>query len=81
MRRATLIQTVELDEPMHARSGTHLQAEISQDQVLNDLGVTQVLSACIIQFTEVVIHNVLCPLLLEKEIVALLERYIYFPEG
>ena len=81
MRRATLIQTVELDEPMHARSGTHLGAEISQDQVLNDLGVTQVLSACIIQFTEVVLHSVLWPLLLEKEIVALLERYKYFGEG
>ena len=65
---------------MHARSGTHLRAEISQDRVLNDLGVTQVLSACRVQLTEVVVHSVLCPLLLEKEIVAVLERYIYFEE-
>ena len=65
---------------MHARSGTHLRAEISQDHVLNDLGVTHVLSACMIQFTEVVLHSVLCPLLLEKEIVAPLDRYIYFVE-
>ena len=45
---------------MHARSGTHLRAEISQDQVLNDLGVRHVLSACRVQLTEVVVHSVCC---------------------
>ena len=73
-----LIKTIGLDERMHARFGTHLRAEISQDQVLNDLGVTHVLSACIIQFIEVVLHRVLWPLLLKKEIGALLKRHIYF---
>ena len=82
MRRATLIKKIGLDEQTHARSGTHLRAEISQDKVLKvlkvlyDLGVTQVLSACIIQFIEVLLHNVRCPLQLEKQILALFDRYI-----
>ena len=68
MRRATLIKTIGLDEQTHVRPGTHLRAEISQDKVLkvlNDLGVTHVLSACMIQFIEVVLHSVLCPLQLQ----------------
>ena len=80
MRRATLIKTIGLDEETHARSETHLRAEISQDRVLKvlyDLGVTHVLSVCIIQFIEVLLHSVLCLLLLlEKEILAVLEMYI-----
>ena len=39
------------------------ELRFSQDKVLkvlNDLGVTHVLSACMIQFIEVVLHSVLC---------------------
>ena len=44
------------------------ELRFSQDKVLkvlNDLGVTHVLSACMIQFIEVVFHSVLCPLQLQ----------------